>query len=156
MRRPEFANLAADDWIIDEVVEEVVVEVVETDPETVIETEDAAPPDVEVSDDDVLPEADTLDEAIQAETEAGTHRDDADDPGEPEPGVPEAPQEPQNTRAQEVQDQAILAAWEHYETLEPHISPDRLMTLVEDHTGADRARQIEALHRAGWPIPHEG
>ena len=46
-------------------------------------------------------------------------------------------------------DQRIVAAWTAIEDAEPDISTERLMAMVEDDTGEDSARQIEALERAG-------
>lgn len=52
-------------------------------------------------------------------------------------------------RTQAEQDRAIIAAWNAHEEADPDISTERLMAMVEDDTGADCSRQIEALDRAG-------
>lgn len=46
-------------------------------------------------------------------------------------------------------DQRIVAAWTAIEDAEPDISTERLMAMVENDTGEDCSRQIEALERAG-------
>jgi hypothetical protein len=46
-------------------------------------------------------------------------------------------------------DQLIVTAWEIIEDAEPDISTERLFAMVENDTGADYHRIIEALERAG-------
>jgi hypothetical protein len=46
-------------------------------------------------------------------------------------------------------DQLIISIWEMIEDAEPDISTERLMAMVENDTGADYHRIIEALERAG-------
>jgi hypothetical protein len=46
-------------------------------------------------------------------------------------------------------DAQIVTAWQRHEEAEPDISTERLMAMVENDTGADITRQIEALKRAG-------
>src|SRR6185369_12094303 len=45
-------------------------------------------------------------------------------------------------------DQLIISIWEMIEDAEPDISTERLMAMVENDTGADYHRIIEALERA--------
>ena len=52
-------------------------------------------------------------------------------------------------RTQAEIDQQIIASWEAHEDAEPDISTERLMAMVENDTGADCSRQIEAMERAG-------
>jgi len=52
-------------------------------------------------------------------------------------------------RSQAKLDKLIIAAWEVIEDAEPDISTERLMAMVEDDTGADIFRIVDALERAG-------
>lgn len=52
-------------------------------------------------------------------------------------------------------DERILASWRLHEEEDEDISTERLMAMVEDDTGADNARQIQALERAGLLQPKE-
>ena len=66
---------------------------------------------------------------------------------------PDVALDEEDPKVREALDQAILSSWETHETLEPDISTERLVMLVQDDTGADGPRQFDAMQRAGWPLP---
>ena len=150
-RSPDPVPAEPESWVVDDVVEVTVVE-------TVIATEEEPATHEAHGHEEV--------QAGEAQGSAGDPDDVAEPPDIIILGPPEEPEitddtpdgvteTPEDEQTRDALDQKILSAWERFENLEPDISTERLMMMVADDTGADNPRQIEALKRAGWPVPYD-
>ena len=163
----EPATVEREPWIVDVEVEEVVITVGNDGVAEVHEAEGQEAQghevtgeevvqganDDEVQADDPVSQLSVTEEiaAIEAEFFEGEGTDDATPP-DTEADQPEVPED---IAARNELDEVILAAWERHEMVQPDISTERLIMMVQDDTGADGPRQVEAMIRAGWPLPDD-